>query len=92
LAAKVGRSLTRWLAQMEHEWQQLRHVPLDDRENDYIRKLYSSNSQEISYAITRLVRVDCRDVRGGEKRRHFRRDKAAPTEPPVLAAPSARTR
>ena len=62
LAAKVGQSLTRWLAQMEHEWQQLRHVPLDDRENDYIRKLYSSNSQEISYAITRLVRVDCREA------------------------------
>jgi hypothetical protein len=60
LVGKVGHSLQKWLDEQESQWQQLRHVPLNERDNNNIRKLYSTNTDEVTHVIPRLSRADCR--------------------------------
>lgn len=62
LAAKVGRSLQKWLDGQESQWRPLRYFRLDERENDNIRKLYSSSPPDVMHAITSLHRPDCREA------------------------------
>jgi hypothetical protein len=54
LAAKVAQSLERWIAPRQIEWERLRHRPVSDFENGYIRKLYSHRELEVKEAIEHL--------------------------------------
>jgi hypothetical protein len=57
LVGKVGRSLQKWLDERESQWQQLRHRPLNEWENDNIRKLYFPNPDDVIHAIRMLASI-----------------------------------
>ncbi len=60
LVLKVGHSLTKWLQDTAGRWKNRLHVPLDDRESEYIAALYSRDADVVARAVDRLSRPDCR--------------------------------
>jgi hypothetical protein len=60
LVARVGHSLAHWLIDKRDVWQHLLHIPVTERENENIGKLYSADLREALHAVNRLNSVDCR--------------------------------
>lgn len=60
LVGRVSHSLGRLIAEKGPMWQQLRHEPLDQWDNNYIRRLYSTDPQDVMQAIGHLNKVECR--------------------------------
>jgi len=59
LVGKVGRSLQTWLDERKSHLRQLRYRPVDEFENENIRKLYYKSPGDVVHAIQR-VNFDCR--------------------------------